>query len=136
MEIFGIPLIGYFDDFSAPAPKNLGRRAIRTFGGFFPTLGMELKTAHADRCQKIICLGLIGGFPTHENNMPPQNQAAGWKGIHLGRDDVAQHIGRRHNVRRTGIAHRETPSRELPYAEGLSGGRWPPVDPKPPVGGL
>ena len=33
-RIFGIPLIGYFDDFVALAPANVGRLALRTFERF------------------------------------------------------------------------------------------------------
>ena len=41
-RISGIPLIGYFDDFGALAPTNVGRYALRTFERFCNSLWITL----------------------------------------------------------------------------------------------
>ena len=68
-RIFGIPLIGYFDDFGALVPANVGRHALRTFERFCNSLGITLKKTKTDRGRRIISLGLQGDFPSPGNKM-------------------------------------------------------------------
>ena len=68
-RIFGIPLGGYFDDFGALSPGNVGRMALRTFERFFHTIGIKLKKAKTDRCQKIIFHCIRGDSPPRSNNI-------------------------------------------------------------------
>ena len=68
-RIFGIPLIGYFDDFGALVPANVGRLALRTFEQFCNSLGITLKKTKTDRGKRIIFLGLQGDFPSPGNKM-------------------------------------------------------------------
>ena len=68
-RIFGIPLIGYFEDAGALFPGNVFRRALRTFERFCRALGIKLKTTKTDRRQKIISLGVRCDFPSPANNM-------------------------------------------------------------------
>ena len=55
-RIFGIQSIGYFDDFGALVPGNVGRRALRTSERFCITLGITLKKTKTERCHMIIPL--------------------------------------------------------------------------------
>ena len=82
-RIFGIPLIGYFDDFGALVPANVGRSALRTFERFCNSLGITLKKSKTDRGRCIIFLGLHGSFPSPGNKMLlsitlPEEKAAAW----------------------------------------------------------
>ena len=67
--IFGIPLIGYFDDFGALIPYELSKDAIDTFVEFCTTLGIHLKTKMAEVGWEIIFLGLQGTSPSPANDM-------------------------------------------------------------------
>ena len=63
-RIFGIPSVGYFDDFGALSPGNVRRRGLRTFERSCITLGIALGKTKTGRGQRIIFLGLHGDFPT------------------------------------------------------------------------
>lgn len=68
-KIFGTPLIAYFDDFGALAPKRLCDKALLTFERFCETIGIRLKTSKTELGTRITFLGLKGGFPSPSNNM-------------------------------------------------------------------
>ena len=107
-RIFGTPLIGYFGDFGAVAPKNLGRCALRTFERFRHTVGIKLKTAKTDRWQMITP-------PVHPMRLPAtceQHAAdhhAPWReGKALDFYDPSCTFDWAHFARRTGICHCQT----------------------------
>ena len=82
-RIFGIPLIGYFDDFGALVPSKVGRRALHTFEQFCNSLGITLKKTKTDRGRRIVFLGLLGNFPAPCNRMLlsidlPTDKADAW----------------------------------------------------------
>ena len=81
---FGIPLIGYFDDFGALIPYELSKDALDTFVEFCTTLGIHLKTRKTEVGWRIIFLGLQGTFPCPKNDMTltirlPPMKARTWK---------------------------------------------------------
>ena len=81
--LFGIPLIGYFDDFGALIPFDLSNDALDTFVEFCTTLGVHLKTRKTEVGWRIAFLGLEGSFPSPANGMTlsirlPPSKAKTW----------------------------------------------------------
>ena len=95
-KTFGIPLLAYFDDFGALAPKNLCEKALKTFETFCETLGIRLKTAKTELGTRLTFLGLKGDFPKPSNDMTlsirlPKAKAAKWA------SEIATHTMRENN---------------------------------------
>ena len=65
--VLGIPILCFFDDFGSIVPADLAERALATFTSFCSKLGIQLKTAKSEWCQKVTFLGLGGSFPREPN---------------------------------------------------------------------
>ena len=85
-KIFGIPLIGYFDDFGALVPSKLAPLALKTFERFCDILGIQLKVSKTECSNSLVFLGMKGTFPKPTNGMLlhielPREKAATWIGL-------------------------------------------------------
>ena len=82
-KIFGIPMVGYFDDFGALVPSKLAPLALRTFGRFCGIIGIQLKVTKTECANSLVSLRLKGGFPKPPNGAlrhieHPRPNAATW----------------------------------------------------------
>ena len=68
-KIFGIPLLAYFDDLGSEIPERVAPQALKTFQTFSALVGYLLKLNKTDIGREVTFLGLLGKFPTPENDM-------------------------------------------------------------------
>ena len=68
-RVFGIPILGYVDDFGAPVPGGVSEIALRVFQDFCQILGVVLGKSKCSALHTITFLGLLGEFPDISNNM-------------------------------------------------------------------
>ena len=66
-RLFGIPLICFFDVFSAFIPRLLVNKALQFFTTFCSLLGIRLKEGKLDVWPRITSLCLVGWFPGRQN---------------------------------------------------------------------
>ena len=67
-RLFGIPMICFFDDFSALIHRVLPNKAMAVFSRFCEAIGITLKPRKSDVGHEITFLGLLGWFPKAANN--------------------------------------------------------------------
>ena len=89
-RIFGIPLVGYFDDYGAMLPDSLSKPGLSTFSSFCTKLAILLKMDKSLVDKALTSLGLFGEFPDNNDNILrislPTDKATRWGKI------VASHI--------------------------------------------
>ena len=62
-QLFGPPLLCFFDDFGPIAPDELSESALLTFTLFFPNLGIRFKIVKSGFWRRVTFLGLEGDSP-------------------------------------------------------------------------
>ena len=65
-RIFGIPILGYVDDYGPPIPTYLGSAALQAIRDFCSILGVDLKKIKRIAIHINSFLGLLGSFTTQE----------------------------------------------------------------------
>ena len=85
-RLLGIPLICFFDDFAALVPRLLSNKALAVFSRFCEIMGITLKPGKSEVGPKITFLGLLGWFPTAENNYTlhislPEEKRQAWSAL-------------------------------------------------------
>ena len=68
-KTFGIPMMGYFDDYGAFAPSDLDIDAEETIDVFTSALVIIMKDDKRLRCQSLTFLGIRGDSPSPSNGM-------------------------------------------------------------------
>ena len=67
-QLFGIPLVCFFDDFASLMKRLLSDAALGTFTEFCSLLGISLKALKSEAGPDVTFLGLRGSFPCLKNN--------------------------------------------------------------------
>ena len=85
-RIFGIPLVGYFDDYGVMLPDSLSRPGLSTFNCFCDKLVVILKMGKSKVDKALTFLGMFGEFPNRENGnllriSRPSEKAIRWEAI-------------------------------------------------------
>ena len=68
-KTFGIPMIGYFDDYGAFVPSDLEGDAEETIDDFMSALVIIMKDDKRQRGSSLTFLGLLGEFPSPQTDM-------------------------------------------------------------------
>ena len=82
-RIFGIPLVGYFDDYGDMIPDSLSKPGLSTFSSFCAKMAILLKMDKSLVDTVLTFLGSFGEFPDNNNDNPlrislPTDKANRW----------------------------------------------------------
>ena len=66
-QLFGIPLLVFFDDFGAKGPAEITDATLNTFILFCPKLGINRKKEKSEAGRRIAFIGIEWDFPCSEN---------------------------------------------------------------------